>query len=395
MAKKRRKNNQTRAAPSGMLFGISDLSKIECPGYVRLSENPEIIAAVNKIADLISSMTIHLYGNTENGDVKIKNELSRKIDINPNKNMTRKTFIAAVVRQLLLEGNGNAVILPIFRSGYLEDLLPIPPSRYSLIPVGIMNEDYMILINGHEYSPDEVIHCVINPDSNYPWKGTGYRLSLRDVAKSLKQAEKTKQGFMETKWKPSMIISVDAITGEFADESGRDKILKSYIENSEAGKPWVIPAEQIDVKEVRPLSLNDIAIESSIKLDRRTVAAVLDVPPFVVGEGEYKEAEWNNFVSTRIRTICNAIEQAFTKSLLYSPDLYFKFSIRSLYSYDIEKLSRVGLENYKAGIMKGNEVRDWLGLSPLEGLDELIILENFIPAAAIGEQSKLNTGGES
>ena len=70
-------------------------------GIYRLSQNPEIMAGVNKIADLISSMTIHLMGNVQNGDVRIRNELSKKVDIYPNKYMTRKTFVSALILNTL------------------------------------------------------------------------------------------------------------------------------------------------------------------------------------------------------------------------------------------------------------------------------------------------------
>ena len=46
--------------------------------------------------------------------------------------------------------------------------------------------------------------------------------------------------------------------------------------------------------------------------------------------------------------------------------------------------------------MRRNEWRDWLGLPPDPEMDELLALENYIPANKLGEQKKLDgNGGES
>lgn len=393
MSKNEKKKRKTRAEPtagkSAMLCGMDTFDTLCCTGYTRLSDNPEIMAAVNKVADLISSMTIHLMANSNNGDMRVKNELSKKIDIYPNDYMTRKTFISAIVRILLLEGDGNAFVIPETEDGLIRNLWVQPPGMVSMIPD---HRGYKVHINGAVQDPGGLLHFVINPDPNYPWKGTGYRTTLKDVADNLKQAAKTKKGFMESKWKPSMIVKVDGLTDEFASREGRHSLLEQYLESSEAGEPWMIPAEQFEVVPVTPLSLNDIAISDSVKMDKRTVASILDVPAFIVGEGSFNKDEWNNFVSTRIRTLCNSIEQELTRKLLLSPDWYFRFNIRSLYAYDVETLSRVGDDNYTRGIMTGNEVRDWIGLSPKDGLDELVVLENYIPRGMIGDQKKLEGG---
>ena len=362
-------------------------------GYTQLSQNPEIISAVNKIANLIGSMTIHLMENSKNGDQRISNALSNLVDIHPNKYMTRMTWMSSIVRSLLLEGDGNCVLYPRTVSGLIEGIYPLNPGSVSFVPNGDFG--YSILYNGKEYLPEDLIHIVINPDPNYPWKGVGYRKSLRSVAETLDQASATKKGFMESKWQPSLIVKVDGMVDEFSDSDGRQKLLDKYIKSNQTGEPWLIPADGFDVVTVKPLSLNDLAIKDSVEMDKKTVASILDVPAFVLGAGEFNKEEWNNWINTRIKGICECIQQALTRSLLIKPEWYFRFNYRSLYAYDIQTLSTVGCDLYTRGIVTGNEVRDSLGYSPMDGLDELIILENYIPQGMIGDQKKLEKGGES
>lgn len=362
-------------------------------GYTPLSQNPEIISAVNKIANLIGSMTIHLMENSKNGDQRISNALSNLVDIHPNKYMTRMTWMSSIVRSLLLEGDGNCVLYPRTVSGLIEGIYPLNPGSVSFVPNGDFG--YSILYNGKDYLPEDLIHIVINPDPNYPWKGVGYRKSLRSVAETLNQASATKKGFMESKWQPSLIVKVDGMVDEFSSSDGRQKLLDKYIKSNQTGEPWLIPADGFDVVTVKPLSLNDLAIKDSVEMDKKTVASILDVPAFVLGAGDFNKDEWNNWINTRIKGICECIQQALTRSLLIKPEWYFRFNYRSLYAYDIQTLSTVGCDLYTRGIVTGNEVRDSLGYSPMDGLDELIILENYIPQGMIGDQKKLEKGGEN
>lgn len=386
MSKKSKKNQQRNISPNSSIgFLLGD--EILCSGYTSLDQNPEIMAACHTIAELIGSMTIHLMANTDHGDQRIVNELSRKIDIEPEMHMTRSTWMQAIVMNLLLYGRGNSIVIPHTYQGMLVNLEPVSATRVSFIPKGY--RDYMVNIDGRERNPDSILHFVYNPDKIYMWKGKGMTVCLKDVANNLKQANKTEKAFMESKWKPSIIVKVDSLTEEFASPEGRQKLLDSYVKGTEAGEPWLIPADQFSVEQVRPLSLADLAISDTVQLDKRTVASIIGVPPFVLGVGEYDKDAWNSFINNKIKPIAITIQQELTNKLIVSPKMYLKLNVLSLMDWDIETIYRVfgGLSD--KAVVTPNEVRDRLGMSPLEGLDELRILENYIPADRIGDQKKL------
>lgn len=365
---------------------------LKCQGYTTLAHSPEVMTAVDTIARLIGSMTIHLMQNTERGDVRIINGLSKAVDIQPNRHMTRSNFIRWIVKTMLLTGNGNAVVYPLTAGGYLEQLIPIPPAFTAFVPRGEFS--YEISIAGRLYDPEDLLHFAANPGEYYPWLGEGYRIQLSDVANNLKQATVTESGFMSSKWKPSLIVKVDALTDEFASVSGRQKLLDSYVKSGSAGEPWLIPAEQFSVEQVKPLTLSDLALADFVELDKKTIAAVLGVPPFVLGVGDFKRDEWNNFISTTIMPVAQNIQQELTRKLLYADDLYFRFNPRSLMNYDIKELVDAGAAMVDHAAMRRNEWRDWMGLPPDPDMEDIIVLENYLPVDRLGDQKKLNDGGE-
>lgn len=392
MAKKKtRKQKPTEGRSKsnvGFLISPEAYETLCVAGYTSLDKNPEIMTACETIASLIGSITIHLMENSENGyNRRIVNELSRTVDIYPDLHMTRAIWMQNIVMNMLLYGKGNSIVLPHTYDGYLQSLEPISADRVNLIPIG--NRNYSVLIDGNEYKPDELLHFVFNPDRHYPWRGTGVTVLLRDIANNLKQATATEKGFMESKWKPSLIVKVDAMTDEFSSPAGRKKLLDDYVTNNEAGQPWIIPAEQFEVEQVRPLTLSDLAIADTVTLNKKTIASIFGVPPFLLGVGDFSASEWNWFIQTKVKIWCQIIAQEMTKKLLLSPKWFWQFNYLSLLNWDIQTIANVFGSLKDKGIVTGNEVRDRLGMEPKEGLDELSILENYIPADKIGDQKKL------
>ena len=397
MGKKKNRPRYGRDAPSkrstGGMVAISsaDTWQVLCSeGYTPIMSCPEVQTCITVYAELIASMTLRLMKNEKNGDIRVKNGLSRLLDIEPNPHMTHMAFFETIVRGMM--ERGYQVTVPIWREGWMEELRPLEPSRTSVLSDG--KGSYQITYNGAKLAPDEVLHFILNPDPEQPWVGRGYEISLRDLVNSIRQANATRKALQESP-APSIIVKVDGLTEEFASQEGRKALRDQYFDASDNGAPWFIPAELFSVEQVRPLTAADLAIKEGLELDKRSIAAIFGIPPFLLGIGEFNQLAYQHFVTTRLMAVARVIEQTLTRGLLYSPDYYLSFNPRSLYNYSLTELVTVGKELIDRAAMRRNEWRDWLGLPPDPDMEEMFLLENYLPTNMLGQQKKLKEGGET
>lgn len=378
---KRRSHSMSTSSLIGLQLNSPGV--IVAPGYHALADAPEIAAAVWRIADMIAAMPIHLMQNRSNGDVRIRDALARKVDVEPWSIGTRQTLIGWVVATMIQRG--NAFVLPVTEGGNLADLWPMPDAEIRETNDGTV---YCVEWNGRYFLPDEVLHFRLRPDLAKPWRGLGPAVQLQPIVDSIMQTAETKRAYMSSEYKPPIIVSVNS-DSPLSDPKQRKKFTEQYLKRADPSEPLVIPADLMTVTQAKPLSLTDLAIKDGIELDKRDAAALVGVPGYMVGVGTFNKEEYNTFISSTLLPTARLIEQELTKKLLLAEDRYFRFHARGLYSYDMKELSDIGEAAYVKGIMTGNEVRNWLQLPPRDGLDELIMLENYIPADRIGDQAKL------
>lgn len=377
---------------SVMLCSDDAWNVLVADGYKPVAKCPEVQMCINEYARSISMMTVHLMQNTDKGDVRVKNGLSRKVDIAPAPHMGRTNLMYMLVRQMM--ATGNAVIYPEYKGGMLEWLDPLAPTQYQMIDKADGFE--VLLPGGKRLASDEVINLVYNPDPERPWRGLGVTVDVQDMVKCIRQANSTRTALMESPT-PSIIIKVEGLTGDLTEPELREAMADKYIKQTKNGLPWMIPAEAMSVETVKPLSITDLAIKDNLELDKRAVAAMLGVPPYAVGIGEYKNEEANAFVKTKLMFVAQIIEQELTSKLLLRDDWFFRLNKRSLMAYSIAELSSVGAAMVDRMAMSRNEWRDWMDLPPDERMEEMLGLENYIPIDRLGDQKKLKGGedGES
>lgn len=335
---------------------------------------PEVKCAIEKIADIFSSVDIFNERVDKNGNIQyLEDSTMRVLKYKPNPLQNATQFYKNVITKLLLDN--NVFIEPVFdMTGNLKALYPLPTRNFQL---SMDNNDKNAYVQFYD--------AYKNPQEKYNLNNIIYlnrfnTLSGGQQSNDMGLYEKVLQSLSEkivndaSPNKPRALLQSNQIgEGQLKDrdKKGATETLKaSFAENVQGiaylDKKWVITPinwQENDVnKELMAFIVNLVYNYFSINEN--------------IINNRASEIEMAMFVKTTIKPLAKQFSQEFTNKLFTENEYYFgrriEFDYNPLLVTTLQSEATIAQINIRNGIWSIDEARERIGYEPLpDGLGKI------------------------
>lgn len=335
---------------------------------------PEVKCAIEKIADIFSSVDIYNERVDKNGNVQyLEDATNRILKYKPNPLQNATQFYKNVITKLLLDN--NVFIEPVFdMTGNLKALYPLPTRNFQLSMDNNDKNAYVQFYDAYQ-----------NPQEKYNLNNIIYlnrfnTLSGGQQSNDMGLYEKVLQSLSEkivndaSPNKPRALLQSNQVgEGQLKDKDkkGATETLKaSFAENVQGiaylDKKWVITPinwQENDVnKELMAFIVNLVYNYFSINEN--------------IINNKASEIEMAMFVKTTIKPLAKQFSQEFTNKLFTENEYYFgrriEFDYNPLLVTTLQSEANIAQINIRNGIWSIDEARERMGYEPLpDGLGKV------------------------
>lgn len=292
----------------------------------------------------------------------------------PNPAMSRSTFFEFVVRELFL--SGEAFVHVRWRgNGSPLGLYPIPAANVTEVYVDAeWNKAYVVRDQGgtEVYGDTDIIHLC-----RYSNDGIRGVPLVRYAAESLglhRQVLESAGAYYTNAAKPSGYLKYPGKLDKQAIENLKTEFRDEYAGTANTGKLPIIQNGG-EFETFANTNATDAQIIEALGSSVTDVARWFGVSPLLLGDlsrGTYSNLAADNvaFYQRSVRPILDKIELECNAKLFGVESAnYCEFLVDAILRGDPEQQARVAQTYVQAGIITRSEVRDWLNLPPLAGLD--------------------------
>lgn len=345
-------------------------------------------ACVDLITKTLASMPMQIFELKKN-----KREISRDSNLwtllhdSPNALMTPFEFYRALLLDLILRGNGYAVV-DRNGSGEVVAMFPISADQVTVQTVEKSENQieivYQYELNGvpYRFSPERILHL----------KGMGKGLiglsNLEFMRPNLDENIKMQENSALLFGNGSSakgILTVD----HNLDDTARKKLAKKYsgIQLYNESGLWILPAD-MRYQQVS-LSPADTELLESRRFSVEEICRWFGVPEVLInGSSDKVEEAMDLFYKTTIRPLAINIEQAIRKNV-FTPDQREKytceFNLDAMLRASLSSRAEVYAKMVQNGLKTRNECRELENDAPLDGGDGLTVQNNLVPIDQLGK----------
>lgn len=365
-----------------------------------LTSNEYIFSIVTRLSNVLASLPLHEYQNSE----QMNNEpLADLLRTSPNPNMTAFDFIVRLETDRNVSGNGYAWIQRSVDTGEPIALWPLDPATVSILR-NPDNNSYWYRVTSDIYNFTVPINDVIHVKHVVPsnrWRG----VSPIDVLSASLRFQQSVEDFSQAEMdkKDKFVLQYERSISPEKRQAMVNDFLRMIKEDGgavvqEAG--WKV--ERYESK-FEPADLTSVE-----KISRIRIATAFNVPISFLNDGQDKattnvEHINSQFVTMTLMPILRQYESQFNMKLLTPGErvkgFYFSFDVNGLLRGDTAARTQYYQMLTRNGVFKPNEIRKLEGQPPVpdESADRLYISKDLYPldqyyAAILANKIDADTG---
>lgn len=349
-----------------------------------------VFAALRLYQTTVGSLPLITYRKGDKGRERAREHPAYKIlSERPNPAQSRSTFMEYLVKELFLCGEAF-VQIQWAANNRLLNLFPISASLIQKIELDSLWRKTYYLVDGRSLQDDEVIH-VIGPYSRDGIRG----VSFFDYAASNlglhKQVQDAANAYYKNSIKPSFYLSFPGKLDKQAAEMNKKAFTEENAGAKNRGKMPVFQAGG----EVKPFP-NNTAEEAELLAALNTsvadIARWFGVSPLMLADltrGTYSNVGADNlaFYQKSVAPLLSKITLEVNHKIFGADaEFYCEFLVQQLLEADPQQQHAIYQQGIQAGYYLRSEVRDWLNLPFIEGLDQPLYPLNMGPEMAKPEE---------
>ena len=340
---------------------------------------PAVHCAVAVLSEAIASLPIHIYQKQNDERMRVSgHHIERLLNQSPNNSgMTAYDFKLALMRSMLLRGNGFARVL-YDGAGKANQLIPLHPDAVIMKRLNDGRVGYQIsLLNGkfENVLQEEMLHIKYHSDDGIEGKSP-IQINREAVGLGLAQQMHGSKLFRNG----ARIAGALTTDDYFKDENRAVQILhawnNTYSGASNAGKTALLE----NGLKFQPIGLNNIDAEwlESRKFGIQDVARMFKISPIFLMD--YSNSTYSNFseaqrafLSQTLRPLLTNIQQALMNTLLTQrskSQMVIEFETKDLLRATADERFAAYDTAIRNGIMNPNECRKAENMPPRDGGDE-------------------------